>query len=934
MNAITGGYDVVIQVQERIVNNIFSAMHVAGAVQHRAVFVHQGQRGDLQIGRPSVALMPTSPTEQTTRARLTVRANVQLRPLADASALGTVRIAHITARATVACFPGTNSQPASIKYDWAETTAADIVLAGSPDDPALRTVITQVISGLHGANPASQASNATFRFLPGNAGNLVSIGLDLGATGQGAWNQLNLAFLGSKDWSLALGRDYFLAKIREGMCARWQSLPPPYGMSPVLLSDQVACTLELAGNCFDHARRRVYLDRFEVSLSPGAIVFSGRARAVTDAWYAPDVSAGFSFGCVVGLDANQHLTIAMGASTIDFNQWYAEIFDWLTFGALQDVVKNAFRDALLSDQARHELSGLFSSNVIENLAAMGRSVNVSTSPRADRVAVLADAVIFSGSVEVAETSRSPIADLIVLRHNGDPDLRTFQAGGSWAPGGDLVGIDWNFGDGATLSQRGDNVRLAVEHRYLPGEYVADLRVLDCSGRTSSYSTLVRVGLMKLACASPVIERTQSPVSATFTLTEEDSPIDGVNVTLSAGSWQKTGISGQDGSSSFSIHPAHFATLAQPYAVGDWWATHYITVTAAKAGYRSETLTLLLADRMLQLRGDTLVGQAGTASLNIGVFQQDAPVAGAEVVVTGKGNWQTRQVTPASGWVHCTVGSARFFDLPKTTPIGNGCNATAYVLVDASKAGYHPAAQKTIYLGYKLPDNPIYQEARQKLEKWWLWAEELSAAIDRGNPFDPSVASALPDVTVAIATFKAVLALEADSSSIQLLSLTDVLGISSGAEENIIGRIGTLCTTLERNLSPLHKAAGAFKHQTTTIHPQTQPRALGMKERLPKPVVGKRRKERASRLLASAEVAARLRADNITLPGKCREALSLLGQISALERLPSRFLPATLLLGMNKSTPEVSVTKRLDTLLDIAQRNIDASAAHEPLETHR
>ena len=930
MNTITGGYDVVIQIQDHIVNKIFSAMHVAGAVQHRAVFVHQDQRVDLQLGRPNVVFLPTSPTDPTTRAQITVRCHLQLRPLADASALGTMRIANITARAAVACIP----QAAAIKYDWADTTAADIVLAGSPDDPALRAMIAKVISRIHGTNPASQASNAAFRFLPGNGSNLASIGLNLSVTGQGTWNQLNLAFLGTKDWSLALGRDYFLAKVREGMCARWQSLPPPYGPSPVLLSDQIACTLELAGNCLDHARRRVYLDRFEISLNLGAIMFSGTARAVTDAWYVPDLSADFSFTCVVGLDANQQLTITMGASAIDFNQWYAEIFDWLTFGALQGVVKNAFRDALLSDQARHELSGLFSSSVIENLAAMGRSVNVSTTPRADSVTVLAEAVIFSGSVEVAETSRSPIADLIVLRSNNDPDVRIFQAGGSWAPGGDLIGIDWNFGDGTTLSQRGDNVRLAVEHRYLPGEYVANLRVLDSSGRTFSYSTQVRVGHMTLVCTSPVIERTQSPASVTFTLTEEDGPVDSVNITLSAESWQTTGISDQNGSTSFSIDPAHFAPLAQPYAVGDWWATHYLTVTATKTGYRSETLTLLLADRMLQLRGDSLVGQAGTANLNIGVFQQDIPVAGAEVVITGKGNWQTRQITPASGWVRCTVGSAHFIDLPKTTSIGNGCNATAYVLVDASKASYHQAPQKTIYLGYKLPDNPIYQEVRQKFEKWWLWAEELGAAIDRGNPFDPGVVNALPDIALVIATFKAVLDLEASPSSIQLLSIADILGIGSGAEENIIGRIGTLCMTLERNLSPLHKAAGAFEHQTKTIQPQAKSRTAGIKEHWPKPVVGKRWKERASRLLASANIAAQRLPASIDLPDRCRKSLSLLGQISALERLPSGLLPATELLGMNKKTPEISVEDRLETLLKIAQRNIDALSTHEPLETPR
>jgi hypothetical protein len=155
MNAITGDYDVVIQIQESVVNDIFSAMHAAGAVQHRFVFAYQDQRIDLQMGRPSIVLSPVTPADQRPRALATARVLVQSRPLADASALGTVRVATITARAALACVPGaSSSDQMSIQYDWAETTAADIVLAGSPDDPNLRDMLAKVIGRIRGSNPA------------------------------------------------------------------------------------------------------------------------------------------------------------------------------------------------------------------------------------------------------------------------------------------------------------------------------------------------------------------------------------------------------------------------------------------------------------------------------------------------------------------------------------------------------------------------------------------------------------------------------------------------------------------------------------------------------------------------------------------------------------------------------------------------------------
>ncbi len=886
---------------------------------------------DLQIGKPNIILLPATPADHSATALATARVLLQLRPVADASALGTVRVAGVTLRASLACVPG---QPASVTYDWSKTTPADVVLAGSPDDPGLRALIALVIGKIHGVNPVSIANNAAFRFLFGGGGNLVSAGLNLGGTGQGTWDQLNLAFLGAKDWALALGRDYFLAKVREGMRARWHSLPPPYGPSPVLLSDQVVCTADIFGQCIDHSRQLVYLDRFEISLCPGSILFSGTARAVTEAWYVPDVSADFSFTCTVSLDTNQQLVLTMGTSHIDFNEWYAQVFDWLSFGALQDVVKKAFQEALLSDQSQRELSGLFSSSVIGQLAAIGKSVDVTTTPKADGVAVLADAVIFSGSVSVADTSRSPVADLVVLRREGDPDVRVFLAGGSWAPGGDLIEVDWDFGDGTTLIQQHDDVRLEVEHHYQPGEFMAKLRAVDRTGRTFSCSTLVRVGLMSMTCPSTIFERTQSPIPMAFNLAEDGNPLEGVTVTLSGGNWQTSGTTGQNGAVSLLVDPARFVPLAQPYANNGWWVTHSLTTTAVKTGYRSETLTLFLADRMLQLRGDSLIGSAKAASLSIEVYQGDAPVAGATVVVTGKDNWQTQASTPANGWVQCAVGSEHFIPFNGTTSIGNGCYASAYVLVDASKAGYHPAAQKTVYIGFALPDNPVYQAIRERFEKWWLWSLELSTAIDRGDPFDSRVVSALPDVLVSVSAFRDALVWEADPSALPVLSLGEMLGVTSEVEGGLVGRIESLGRMLEKQLVPVKEAAGKLRPHAEIHRTAGRIRPIAMKESWPAPAIATRWRERSDRLLATAEVTARLRPSAANLPDRCRGLLGLFAKISALERLPSRFLPIAELLGMARHISSESPANRVEELLVIAQKNIDALSANEKQQIRR
>jgi hypothetical protein len=935
MNIITGGFDVVIEVQETTVNRIFRAMHAGGALAHRIVQGAGQQRLELVLDAPHVTLTPGPAAVGPQQATAIARLRYQLRPLADAAAPGITGTADVSVRAALDLRAGSGGDSATpvIAYDWSATTRNDITVygqSGADADQAAQAILAvlQATKGAVGVRLGDAVAGLSglpaLRFLSGAAGGLAALGANVLPASAGTQNQLAFPFAGSRDWAMALSRDYVLAILRDGMKARWSSLPPPNGTDPVLISDQVVCTLRIAGECLDSARRRVYLDSFDVSLGAGAVIFTGAARAVTDAWYMPEIHATFSFAARLSIDAAGQLAVTTDASTVDLSDWYADVFDFFSFGAIAQMVGTAFQKALMSPAAGEDISNLFSARVLNALASLGKAVQLAVAPRADTVLVLPDAIIIQGNVEVPELPRRPDAGFVVLR-GATPGRRLLHGGACWAPGRALARLAWDFGDGATVQRAGTAERIVEEHDYAPGIYVATVTASDDAGHSFSYSERIAVGQMTLAADRWIFEHQQSPIPVDFTVTEAGVPLQGATVTVSVPGWQQQHSTGADGRAHFSIDPAKFTPIAAFADPSGWWVTAAMSVAASKAGYSTQTGTLYIADPQLQLTGDWLISSARAPfAARFRVLRADSALAVAGAIVTATGAAPLGQATSgADGYAELVLDPAKFVLYPQPAWSGNVL-ATGYAIIEASKDGMH-AIQHQLKMGVAVPSLGSWAAARAQLDEWWKWPIELAREIERGRPVDDVVRDSLGDVMLSLDVMREVLALP-DAGS-QLLAVTDVLGIP-GTETNhaeaLEKQTTAIARTLGRNVAAAHKtitaalARKAPAREAPAAHRRTAPASERSR------AVIAHEEQRAARVRALARAAKAIPALSPEKAGAAaglEKAIALLGRLARLARQRSPALPLATLLGVAGEDAAAAVDRRIDELLALMRRRL-------------
>jgi len=265
---------------------------------------------------------------------------------------------------------------------------------------------------------------------------------------------------------------------------------PPH---PVTVSDEVVCALRAPGGaCLEYARQRVILESLDVSLRYGAIAFTGRVTQKTDVVYRPDVSATFRAEARLEISPGGRLVVAVGEPKVELEQWYAQVFDFLSSNALEQLVRDGLRGALAANIERGDVAGFFSADVLGDLAALGGSARVAVRPRPEAVEVRPAGVVLEGSAAVSGPSRSPSATFAALPAGG-PLRRIFHAGGSWSPLGRIEEYRWTTGDGHTEVTTGADMRFVIEHEYqAAGEYEVCLTVTDAGGQSASRCRRVRV----------------------------------------------------------------------------------------------------------------------------------------------------------------------------------------------------------------------------------------------------------------------------------------------------------------------------------------------------------------------------------------------------------------------------------------------------------
>jgi hypothetical protein len=653
---------------------------------------------------------------------------------------------------------------------------------------------------------------------------------------------------------------------------------------------------------------------------------------VTDAWYVPAVSASFTFTARPSIDASGALAITIDQTSIDFNEWYAEVFDVLSFGAFRQAVLDAFREALSSLDAGAYLSTLFSNTVLRGLAALGK-LSVDVVPTAATVTVIPGAfaggkgaVVIGGAVAVADASRTPAAGFVVYRDAVAAGRRIFHAEPCWAPGHTIAQMSWDFGDTGTVVRSGTGLRLVETHDYAPGSYVAHLAVTDDAGQTHSYSELVRVGLLALDAAAWIFGKSQTPIDATVIVTEEGEPLPGVTVTVSVPGWHEQKVTGADGRVTFTLDPARFAPLATPQPESSGWSlTHWMQVEASKPGYRAETRRFYLADPQLAITGRQLFPEATAPfAAHFGVHERlDMPVEAALVIARGASGWQTQHPTDASGAVTLMLDPGAFNRLDAPTTMG-GAVVKAHMTVEAGKPGFSPAAM-TIYIGYELPGDDFWREGlRRRFEAWWRWPAEIAQALG-AERVNPAVVEAVADASLALETIADVIALGERRSP--TLSVVDLLGLDTREgrlEDALPKRLDEFAAQVETNLTAVRTMVDRARGQ--------KPSGTAKGAVLERPAAGHASHDgwatRAQGLQRAAAVIAQLSPADKALPAEIVRALRLLGRLALLAERRSRVLPVALLLGVGKDDAPRAVARRIDALLRTMRERMAARVLDE------
>lgn len=924
MNSITGDFECVLQIREDLIQRVFREMHAAQAFEHHLVRVSStNYRVELIINVPSIRLQPGPAGDGRARATAQVQLLYHVRSVDDAFGPAWTGRADVTVRARMS-FINNPSDPTILRlvHDWAETGVDDVTVYGQSgtDGDRLRGLIVENIRAFSGnfivRNLAAgiSASNgwASLCFLPSGNGNLAAIGFNF-ATSCASPNPPPTVFLGGRDWALALSNDYVLKKLRDAMRARWSALPPPYGPSPIKISEADVCVVRepITGECLETARRRVYLDRFDVSLDSAGVVFSGTARAQTDSWMVPDVSANFVMNTKLSLDDTGKLTITLDHSSIDLNEWYAEVFNFITFGSLEDMTRAGFESALMSPAASDDLTSLFSGSVLSKLVSFGRTVHVGLDVQATSVGSSTAAVIFRGTVTVASPSRLPVARLAVLRPPLPTIQRYFDAGSCWAPGKILTAMAWDFGDGTVVTRGGGDIRLQESHDYSPGRYVVKLTVTDNEGGVASQSTeTFEVGLLCLTSDQWAASRNApGPVAAKFQILEEGQGVGGVTVAAMTSGGPEQGITDASGHCDLRLDRAWFTPFPSPQINGNWWVTASLTITASKAGYRSDARSYFLGDPRLILQGNWYVASKGTFVQRVTTVapgsteNETLPTGGTSVTVTGANSWHDQKQTDANGIADFELNPDNFLPV-KGRVVAGGFIATHYVTFSASKSGYHDG-EATLYLGVQVPKlSPLTKILRARLDEWWKWP-----MLKPDSPLNPIWRA---DANLSFSTLNDIIAQTRDSAVI--FSPFDLFNVSvndrdpEGAFRKRIDKLGMGINSKMRGMEhnpaiismplPIHSMTSNAVQDTRSSDVRTMARAAA--------VVGQTMPEHAD---VSAEAS---------------RAVALLGRLSLLAKRGSTILPVATLLGLDGDDAEGKVAARINQLVKLVRTRLLAT----------
>jgi hypothetical protein len=596
MNA-TGNFDAALQLTQPAIGRILTAMHRAGAATHDAGTVTGGDIIELLVNVPTITLDTSgAAAPPNVAAHTATRILYHARPVNDPANVGISAACDVNLRARARI--GDGSAPAGaadpapvgpdscLLTDYTDTLAADIVVhgvAGSTvtevQDTLLGTIHAQrgayPLDFMHGSGIA-EAAGAVIDRSPDTP--VVAVGLNFAARAGASSTHLTTSIC-QQDWALALSADYLIEQLLARLANDLGNLPPPYGQVPVLIETSPGA--------------HVYLDTFSVIVGTGKIDITGVVRRVAAGPFGT-ITANWTATITLALNSAQRIEAAVSEPDVQLYEWYAVVGNFVTGGQIATTVAQVIHDQLAGGLANTGVDSLVSATV-GRIAASGTTANVPIGVHAADVEIRPDAIVVHGTITTLGTPEPPHVALTAMQGH-DPGRLTLHAGGSWAPGGELTSIAFDFGDGSNQTSAGPNAALVTDHTYIPGAYNACVTITDQLGRTASTCVAVQPGMLIVEPRdSPTWEFCSSAPTLTFDVTSSGSGVPAAIITVSGSGWAVTAETDTQGVAQLTLDPQQVQShgiAAAPPSIYHLGAVH---VDVAKPGWVGRQTTMWMVD---------------------------------------------------------------------------------------------------------------------------------------------------------------------------------------------------------------------------------------------------------------------------------------------------------------------------------------------------
>jgi hypothetical protein len=591
MSALTGGFDAVVQLDERALQRVFVAMHQAGPSEHAYTHAVGGRQAELLINVPTVHLDTTPGAAGAIRATAASRVLYHDRPIASPALPGVEAACDVTIRANVG-IPGGDPAPVTASTplldDWGPTGPGDIVIhgLGPAEEPQVRSTLLGFINQQRGAlrlgfladaGVTSAAARVVDR-APAQPP-VLAVGMNLTPALKGTSSALTASVV-QEDWAFAVAAEHVIGEVTARLAAELGGLPPPYGPGSVLLRDDGAT--------------QEYLDALTIAFGSGAIVITGAVRREGGGLFGT-VSATWTTTVTLDLDASQRIVATATEPAVQLNEWYAVVGDWVTGGQIEQAIAASIRAAVGGGFASGGASDLLG-DVLKRLGSAGTTLQVPLWIRASTVEIRPDAIVVHGGVALTTPPRPPVAGLRAMPGPTPIEL-VFHAGESWAPGGEVAGFRWDFGDGSSQQSAGTGAAFTASHKYAPGFYQACVTVFDTAGRSTQRCLGVEPGVLVLELLSGwhMWSFCKKGPTLDCRVTSTGAPIRAASVTAEGVGWSVSGTTDVLGRVSLTLDPAQVEAAGIALPKTDSLQLGAVHMSVVKAGWQPREVDVWMID---------------------------------------------------------------------------------------------------------------------------------------------------------------------------------------------------------------------------------------------------------------------------------------------------------------------------------------------------